>query len=141
MKNHMNNNNLYYYSNQYCYFQFRKYGCRRRVEGDVDKEKMDKMEALLMDATKTRRNLMPCLCQLVYLFWDRDRRHYPLLDKPKVEEIRDSLLKGAYRFSVMHRSFIPKPNKPGKLRPITQPHKIDLVVMDALSLLLSRVCF
>ncbi|KAK9081440.1 hypothetical protein Sjap_026632 [Stephania japonica] len=33
----------------------------------------------------------------------------------------------------------PKPNKPGKMRPITQPHKEDFIVMDALSQLLNIV--
>ena len=30
--------------------------------------------------------------------------------------------------------WVPKPNKPGKMRPITQPNKADIIVMDALSL-------
>ena len=40
-----------------------------------------------------------------------------------------------FQFSEMHRSWIPKPNKPG---PIT-PCKKDLIVMEALSLLLNIV--
>jgi retron-type reverse transcriptase len=38
----------------------------------------------------------------------------------------------------MHRSWIPKPNKPGKMRPIT-PCKKDLIVMEAPSLLFNIV--
>lgn len=43
-----------------------------------------------------------------------------------------------FQFSEMHRSWIPKPNKPGKMRPIT-PCKKDLIVMEALSLLFNIV--
>jgi len=30
----------------------------------------------------------------------------------------------------MYRSCIPKPHKPGEMRPIRQPHKADIIVMD-----------
>lgn len=39
----------------------------------------------------------------------------------------------------MYRSWIPKPNKPGQLRPITQPNKGDIIVMEALWHLLNVI--
>lgn len=39
----------------------------------------------------------------------------------------------------MYRSWIPKPNKPGQMRAITQPNKTDIIVMDALSHLLNII--
>lgn len=39
----------------------------------------------------------------------------------------------------MYRSWIPKPNKPGQMRAITQPNKTEIIVMDALSHLLNII--
>ena len=39
----------------------------------------------------------------------------------------------------MRRLFIPKPNKPGKVRPITIPHSQDIIVMDSLSNVLNKM--
>ncbi|KAL6983142.1 hypothetical protein U1Q18_016536 [Sarracenia purpurea var. burkii] len=44
-----------------------------------------------------------------------------------------------FRFSAMHRLYIPKPNKPGQLRPITQPYPKEILVMDAISHVLNQV--
>lgn len=46
---------------------------------------------------------------------------------------------GSFRFSPMFRLFIPKPGKPGKMRPITQPYKDDILVMDAMAMVLNEV--
>jgi retron-type reverse transcriptase len=65
---------------------------------------------------------------------------YKVNNPPKrLEEIKRALMSSTFRFSSMYRSWIPKPNKPGKMRPITQPHKEDFIVMDALSQLLNIV--
>lgn len=39
----------------------------------------------------------------------------------------------------MIRAYIPKPNKPGKLRPITPPARRDRIVMDGMAILLNIV--
>lgn len=77
--------------------------------------------------------------------WDKEvgcfttNPKYPSLSFERVCEIRQSIEGGSFRFSPLFRSFIPKPNKPGKLRPITQPFRDDILVMDALSQVLLEV--
>jgi retron-type reverse transcriptase len=48
------------------------------------------------------------------------------MDDVEVFSILKHFKLGTYRFSPMRRTFIPKPNKPGDFRPITQPHEADL---------------
>lgn len=62
-----------------------------------------------------------------------------LTPEGKLEEVKRALCNSTFQFSPMLRSWIPKPNKPGKLRPITQPAKRDIIVMDALYQLLNIV--
>jgi retron-type reverse transcriptase len=38
----------------------------------------------------------------------------------------------------MFRFFVPKPNKPGKLRPITEPAKVDRLLLEAFYLILTE---
>jgi RNA-directed DNA polymerase len=44
-----------------------------------------------------------------------------------------------FKFSPMSRYWIPKPNKPGKMRAITQPNQRDIIVMESLSVLLNII--
>ena len=48
-------------------------------------------------------------------------------------KIHRNLLNQSFQFHEMRRIFIPKPNKPGKLRPITIPNALDVIVMDVMS--------
>ncbi|KAL4553856.1 hypothetical protein LXL04_040167 [Taraxacum kok-saghyz] len=48
-------------------------------------------------------------------------------------------LPSPFIFPQCYRSWIPKPNKAGQLRPITQPNKGDIIVMEALSHLLNVI--
>lgn len=59
--------------------------------------------------------------------------------KCEVRDIKSSLGAASFRFSAMHRFYIPKPNKPGQLRPITQPYPKEILVMDAISHVLNQV--
>ena len=59
-------------------------------------------------------------------------------DNSHLEDLKTRVLECRFQLSEMHKSWIPKPNKPGKMRPIT-PCKKDLIVMEALSLLLNIV--
>lgn len=45
---------------------------------------------------------------------------------------------GKYKFSPMRRFLIPKPNKPGELRPITKPAKRDCLIFEGLHRLLTE---
>lgn len=62
-----------------------------------------------------------------------------IISMEKLKEVKRALLNSTFHFSSMYRSWIPKPNKPGKLRAITQPNKGDIIVMDALSHLLNII--
>lgn len=53
-----------------------------------------------------------------------------LPQREELEEIQCELLTSTFRFSAMFRSFIPKANKPGMFRPITQPAERDRIVME-----------
>lgn len=53
------------------------------------------------------------------------------MKEERVHEIKEALLNSTYQFSPMFRSWIPKPNKPGQMRPITQPE--DRIVMEAIA--------
>ena len=44
-----------------------------------------------------------------------------------------------FKFSPMSRYWIPKPNKAGKMRAITQPNQRDIIVMESLSVLLNII--
>lgn len=72
------------------------------------------------------------LLKMIDYLWTMEPA-YKVNNPPKrLEEIKRALMSSTFRFSSMYRSWIPKPNKPGKMRPITQPHKEDFIVMDAL---------
>lgn len=56
----------------------------------------------------------------------------------ELEALLNALRESRFRFSPMYRSWIPKPNKPGEVRPITQPATRDRIVMDSISYLLNQ---
>lgn len=67
-----------------------------------------------------------------------EKEHW-LFRKKKVAEIQRFWLHSSFSFFLWKRSifyFIPKP---GKIRQITQPYKEDIIIMDALSLLLNVI--
>lgn len=56
--------------------------------------------------------------------WETQSHVYrELLSESEFIEIKKSLSNSTFPFSPMYRSWIPKPNKPGQQRPITQPLK------------------
>ena len=77
---------------------------------------------------KYKDYLLMLLCVIQYL-WEKFST-LEVLDKSQVEEIKRSLKNSSFQFSSMYRSCIPKPHKPGEMRPIRQPHKADIIVMD-----------
>nr|KUM48159.1 18S ribosomal RNA intron 1 ORF [Picea glauca] len=74
---------------------------------------------------------------LISLF--REHKNKYGLSQPQVETIVAALTNKSFRFSEMRRIYIPKPHKPGQLRPITTPHTSDIIVMDALSEVLNML--
>lgn len=75
--------------------------------------------------------------QWIDYLWEEKAVYKQLTPEKELEKLKKALLSSTFQFSSMYRSWIPKPNKPGKLRPITQPNKADIIVMDALSHLLN----
>ena len=85
-----------------------------------------------------RKSLFEKLLVIMENLWETQSHVYrELLSESEFIEIKKSLSNSTFPFSPMYRSWIPKPNKPGQLRPITQPHKADILVMDSLSYLLN----
>ena len=65
-------------------------------------------------------NLIEEILIQIDVFWkDKAISHYQL-EESEVLEFKASIVKSSFRFSAMFRSYIPKPNQPGILRPITQ---------------------
>lgn len=83
--------------------------------------------------------LMKKLLLIIDSFWERNSFYQQIHSKSELCEIKKRLSNSTYQFCSMYRSWIPKPNKPGKLRPITQPNKVDILVMEALAHLLNLV--
>lgn len=79
-----------------------------------------------------KEGLMGQLVQLVGNLW-REKSGQEL------EALLNALQESHFRFSSMYHSWIPKPNKPGELRPITQLANKDIIVMDDISYLLNKV--
>ena len=61
------------------------------------------------------------------------------LDNSQLTQILEALSTSSFHFLPMYRLFVPKPFKPGELRPITIPHPRDLIIMDAISNVLTRL--
>lgn len=76
------------------------------------------------------RKFIDELCTIIGLLWERKEVYRERLKREELEEIQCELLTSTFRFSAMFRSFIPKANKPGMFRPITQPAERDRIVME-----------
>lgn len=69
------------------------------------------------DSSDIRNELTSKLVQLVRFRWElRTNKKEPTIDW-QLEAIVNALNNFSFRFSPMYRSWIPKPNKPGQLRP------------------------
>lgn len=86
-----------------------------------------------------KEGLMGQLVQLVGNLWREKSGQEVSTPDMELEALLNALQESHFRFSLMYRSWIPKPNKPGELRPITQPAKKDIIVMDDISYLLNKV--
>jgi len=71
------------------------------------------------------------LCQYVRLLGKR-KAYTKLFSEADVDRMLGELERGTYRFSSMSRFDVPKPNKPGQVRPITKPADEDRFVFGAL---------
>lgn len=91
------------------------------------------------DKTLKRKDLPPKLLDVVDYLLKTTPAYKKIMKEERVHEIKEALFNSTYQFSPMFRSWIPKPNKPGKMRPITQPFKEDLIVMEAIAHLLNIV--
>lgn len=83
--------------------------------------------------------LMNKLFLIMDMLWERKMDYQDIHSKSELCSIKKRLSNCTYKLSFMRRYWIPKPNKPGKLRPITQPNKVDILIMDALSHLLNII--
>lgn len=66
---------------------------------------------------------MDKLVKIVDYLWETKSVYKELTPERELQEVKKALKNSTFQFSSMYRSWIPKPNKPGKLRPITQPKK------------------
>lgn len=69
--------------------------------------------------------------------WDARTDYKEKITESELQGMKKALLNSTFQFYPMYRSWIPKPNKPGEMRPITQPNKVDVIVMEAISQVLS----
>lgn len=104
---------------------------------------MEKKDLLTLlreeDICMKKTDLIEKLVKIVDYLWETENEYKEVVSKSQLEEMKEALKNSTFRFSAMYRSFIPKPNKPGQFRPITQPKKVDIIVMDSLSHLLNLV--
>ena len=77
-------------------------------------------------------DILPHVAARVILLFREHESKYEI-SEPQAIEIMETLLIKSFKFNEMHRTYIPKPNKPGELRPITIPHVLDVIVMDSMS--------
>ena len=87
---------------------------------------------IVWDGSFKRKDLLPKLLDVIDYLWKEKAAYQAILKEERLKDIKKALLNSTFQFSSMYRSWIPKPNKPGKLRPITQPHREDRIVMEAL---------
>ena len=105
------------------------------------KEPRDFLQFLREESSDLRpQDLLKKLIKVILYIEQRNLRCIKKIytENSHLEDLKTRVLECRFQFSEMHRSWIPKPNKPGKMRPIT-PCKKDLIVMEALSLLLNIV--
>lgn len=84
-----------------------------------------------------RKGLFDDFLELIRILWQaetEDPSERP--NNTPLEAIVTGLITQSFQFSPMYRSWLPK-EKPGELRPITQPEKRDILVLDSLSILLN----
>lgn len=80
-----------------------------------------------------KKELIGKLLKIIDYLWETETTYQEMRSERQLEELKRRLFNSTFQFSSMYRSWIPKPNKPGQLRPITQPNKADILVMDALA--------
>jgi len=68
---------------------------------------------------------------LLVELWTKKRISQDPHTAEDIERIRCELMTSTYRFSPMKRYFLPKANKPGQTRPITEPNKRFFLVLRA----------
>lgn len=69
---------------------------------------------------------------------DTKRDVYPISEE-ECQQIIAALRDFSFRFLPLYRIDIPKPGRPGKYRPITIPHPRDVIVMEALEIILTEL--
>jgi len=82
---------------------------------------------------------MDKLVKIMDSLWETESIYKELTPQGTLQKMKRALFHSTFPFSSMYRSWIPKPNKPGELRAITQPNKADTIGLDALSQLLNIV--
>lgn len=87
---------------------------------------------------RMRVGLMDELTQIIGDTWREKSGQEASTPDKELEALLNALREARFRFSPMYRSWIPKPNKPGEVRPITQPATCDRIVMDSISYLLNK---
>jgi retron-type reverse transcriptase len=91
------------------------------------------------DLSDSKNRLMSKLVEEVRFRWERRTNKKESTFDWELEALINEITNFSFRFSPMYRSWIPKPNKPGHLRPITQPNEKDILVMDSIAFLLNLV--
>lgn len=69
---------------------------------------------------------------------ETNRNMYSISEE-ECQQIIAALRESSFSFLPLYRIYIPKPGKPGKLRPITIPHPRDVIVMEALEKVLTEL--
>lgn len=89
-------------------------------------QKGDLLDRLsLEDVSFKRKDLLTELLDVIDYLWKTRPAYKKFMNEERVHEIKEALLNSTYQFSPMFQSFIPKPNKPGQMRPITHPFRRD----------------
>lgn len=83
-----------------------------------------------------QKNLLIKLVKAIDLLFWTEKRKYTYLTKEGLALIQKRLLADRFKFSSMFRCYIPKPNKGGKVRPLTRR---DILVMRAIDILLQSI--
>lgn len=81
-----------------------------------------------------REDLILRTITIVSFLWEEKPKYRSLMSERELSD-----LKSSGTFSPMYRSWIPKPNKPGAFRPITQPYAKDVIQLDAFTVLLNAL--
>ena len=98
-----------------------------------------KRELGLEKVNYQQKDLLSKLVKAIGILYRTERKKSSYLSKDDLSRLQNALLSRHFRFSTMFRAYIPQPNKPGKLRPITPPARRDRRVMDGMAILLNIV--